>query len=108
MSFAEPTSKTVVRHVAYGIHLDKWDACEAFLRPHASKMRSFDGCKNVEFQVCGGTGRLGVIYHYKDLDSFKAYMDSDYYKALKEELLAADFYDSSKAPAEFIGYVQNI
>mmetsp|Transcript_89755 Transcript_89755/g.279282 ORF Transcript_89755/g.279282 Transcript_89755/m.279282 type:complete len:83 (+) Transcript_89755:1-249(+) len=71
----------------------------------SAKVRATPGLKHVELAVCG-QGRLNAAYEFTDLDSFKAFMASELYQDLKNELLKADFYNPEVTPSEFVGFKQ--
>merc|ERR1712130_979422 len=97
--------KNVVRHVSYGMKLDKYDDFTKWCKKNVPEIRGQPGVTNVDLAVCG-TGRVGVHYEFADLDSFKAYMDSDYYAKMRDDFVKQSFYDGSKDPQTFVGFKQ--
>merc|ERR1712072_1137768 len=69
------------------------------------KMRNQPGVRNVDIAI-SGQGRLQAAYEFSDLDSFKAYMASDYYEVMKADFTTQPFFDGSKEVSEFVGIKQ--
>merc|ERR1712008_97227 len=104
-SFSDPAQKTVVRQITHGLHLDKVDSFAEWWKERREGVRGCPGMKHVELAICG-QGRLNVAYEFIDLESFQAFMASDFYKEFKESFVKGDFFNADVTPAEFVGFKQ--
>merc|ERR1712032_761473 len=87
LTMSDNQPKSVVRHVVYGLDKDKYGSALTWCKTNLPEIRSRPGVKKVEAAVCV-TGRLGLYYEFNSVDSWKAYVESGYFRKLQKDLMA--------------------